>query len=97
MAVTIISKEDGARRVVELSAIRLDGPSTVRLPFRKTDVDRYTRDGDDLLIHLNSGEIIRVENYYVDQPSTRSELQFVDDDGAIAWLDGEGLAAALAA
>lgn len=62
MAVTIIDKDDGAQRVVELSNIVLDGPSAVRLPFRQSSVDHYTREGDDLLIHLDTGEVVRVEN-----------------------------------
>ncbi|MBI6629102.1 Ig-like domain-containing protein [Pontibaca salina] len=88
MKATITNRSSGVERVVNLSSIQVEGVSTIRLPFSEAGVERYSRDGGDLLIHMKSGEVIRVGNYFTHSAEALSELAFATDGAAGAAAAG---------
>jgi hypothetical protein len=57
--------------------------STVALDVPPAAVTGYSREGADLLVHLKSGELVRVTDFYLD-PSKLSHLLLVQEDQLIA-------------
>jgi hypothetical protein len=57
--------------------------STVALDVPPAAVAGYSREGADLLVHLKSGELLRVTDFYLD-PSKLSHLLLVQEDQLIA-------------
>lgn len=69
--------------------------SNVALNIGPEAVAGYTREGADLLVHLRTGEIVRITNFYVD-PSKLSQLMLVQDDHLVVADLAQGSTAALA-
>src|SRR5690606_31314453 len=94
MAATVYDKVSGASRVVSESAIVLEPPSVVVLPYGREEVASFRREGLDLVIRLHSGETVRIANYYVKSADgVSNDLVLQDDDGTL-WLGqhSDGLA-----
>ncbi|WP_159980528.1 MULTISPECIES: Ig-like domain-containing protein [unclassified Novosphingobium] len=62
-------------------AIPTGGSVALNLP--PATVEGYTREGADLLVHLKSGEVVRIANFYFD-PTRASQLLLVQEDELVA-------------
>lgn len=69
---------------------------SVALNVAPVTVAGYTREGADLLVHLKSGEVVRIANFYVD-PTKISQLLLVQDDELVAADVGEAAGGSLSA
>lgn len=85
-AMTIISKLTGVKNNVEASEITLKGPSIVELKIERDEIANFTRSGQDLVIKLNSGEIITVKNYYAFADQGGNQLVLEGKDGVLWWV-----------
>ncbi|HUD30853.1 MAG TPA: Ig-like domain-containing protein [Novosphingobium sp.] len=68
--------------------------SNVALNVAPEAVAGYGRDGADLLVHLKSGEVVRIANFYVD-PTKVSHLLLVNEDGLVTAEVGQATTGAL--
>ncbi|WP_189489780.1 Ig-like domain-containing protein, partial [Limoniibacter endophyticus] len=93
MAARITGKLDGKISEVAGNVLHLDAPSVVQLPYTPEQVVSYQRVGDDLILRLINGEIIRIEDFYADlQSGVRSDLVLEGQNGEL-WYGAhtEGL------
>lgn len=69
--------------------------SSIALNVAPEAVTGFSREGTDLLVHLRTGETVRIANFYVD-PSRFSQLMLVEEDhlvaADVAQLSGSSLA-----
>lgn len=76
--------------------LALNQPSVVLVHASVADVNRYERIGNDLLIYMKDGSVIRCDGYFqVDETEHHSELVFQDESAAlthISFADIPGLA-----
>lgn len=63
----------------------LEMPSVVRLHVGPEQVARYDRDGNDLLLVLDDGTVVVIENFFVQQAGDRNDLVLVDMYGVTWW------------
>src|SRR5690606_23074126 len=73
--------------VLEGDNLVLEEPSKVLLHLDPNDIQSYSREGDDLIIVTNDGQVITLTDFYVDPGTGPSELYLVDDEGAIVWAN----------
>ncbi|WP_189491595.1 BapA/Bap/LapF family prefix-like domain-containing protein, partial [Limoniibacter endophyticus] len=79
MAIEITSKIDGSIETVSGAVITVSEDSIIRIPYGPEDVASIQSQGGALIVRLNSGEIIRIENFH----STDSDLVLQDSDGEL--------------
>ncbi|KNC09351.1 hypothetical protein AC791_11880 [Klebsiella sp. RIT-PI-d] len=62
-------------------SVSISSPSVIEIQGSAGDVVRYVRQGNDLLVYMKDGSVIRCNNYFVEDPEThtRSELVFNDN------------------
>ncbi|SNR95499.1 Ig-like domain-containing protein [Pseudomonas segetis] len=76
--------------------LTLNEPSVVLVQASISDVRGYERDGNDLLIHMKDGSVIRCDDYFkVDETQQHSELVFQDQNAAlihVSFAEMPGLA-----
>lgn len=67
------------------NTVTLDGVSAVQMPFGPMDVQAYKTDGVDLLISLNSGDVVTIENFFTEfgEDEEISELVLKDEQGVL--------------
>lgn len=67
------------------NTVTLDGVSAVQMPFGPMDVQAYKTDGVDLLISLNSGDVVTIENFFTEfgEDEEISELVLQDEQGVL--------------
>lgn len=63
--ISVISKLTGVETTTEGTQITLDHSSIVKLNVDRANIADYSRSGNDLVITLNSGEVITLKNFYV--------------------------------
>uniref|UniRef100_UPI0013A688AD BapA/Bap/LapF family prefix-like domain-containing protein n=1 Tax=Acinetobacter sp. CFCC 10889 TaxID=1775557 RepID=UPI0013A688AD len=61
---SIISKNTGNISKFDTLDLVLNEPSVVVLEHSKDEIKNIARDGDNLIITLNNGEVIKVENFF---------------------------------
>lgn len=81
-------------RTVE-GSISVAAGSNVALNLAPETVAGYSREGTDLLVHLRTGEVLRIANFYVD-PSKLSQVMLVQENhlvtADVAQISGGALA-----
>lgn len=67
------------------NTVTLDGVSAVQMPFGPMDVQAYKTDGVNLLISLNSGDVVTIENFFTEfgEDEEISELVLQDEQGVL--------------
>ncbi|MDN5788492.1 Ig-like domain-containing protein, partial [Pseudorhodobacter sp.] len=66
--------------VGEESLVKFTGAGSITIAANRSDIERVERIGDDLLIHLKNGEMVRVENYFT--TPEHLAIYFADGDAA---------------
>ncbi|MEQ4802394.1 Ig-like domain-containing protein [Enterobacter hormaechei] len=73
-------------------SVSISSPSVIEIQGSAQDVVRYVRQGNDLLIYMKDGSVIRCNNYFVEDTETHnhSELVFNDNQALthISFADG---------
>jgi hypothetical protein len=81
--VDIISRENGTLLSQNSSTasrtVLLSEPSVVRINGTRSAVASFERQGDDLILHMQDGSVVRYQRFFLDQNGEHSELVF--DDG----------------
>ncbi|MBB4616502.1 BapA/Bap/LapF family large adhesin [Sphingomonas abaci] len=87
MAAEIIVKATGKASEVAStsSSIDLDAPSVVRLDVDQSQVADLARTGDDLVVQMNDGQAVRIEDYFVQKNGVSSDL-VLRDGAQRMWL-----------
>ncbi|MEC5518630.1 Ig-like domain-containing protein [Enterobacter hormaechei] len=85
--ISVISKLTGVETTTEGTQITLDHSSIVKLNVDRADISGYSRSGNDLVITLNSGEVITLKNFYVTDAQGVSQLVLEESDGALWWIE----------
>ena len=81
--VDIISRENGtllSQNSTNASRnVLLTEPSVVRINGTRATVASFERQGDDLILHMQGGTVVRYQRFFLDENGLHSELVF--DDG----------------
>ena len=64
-------------------SVAVSGASVIEILGSAQDVARYVRQGNDLLIYMKDGSVVRCSNYFTEDPESKlhSELVFSDETG----------------
>ena len=62
-------------------SVSISSPSVIEIQGSAQDVVRYVRQGNDLLIYMKDGSVIRCNNYFVEDPETQHQSELVFNDG----------------
>ncbi|MBD8679148.1 BapA/Bap/LapF family large adhesin [Sphingomonas sp. CFBP 13720] len=89
MDVEVISKTSGAVNIVSTDAIELNGASIVQLRVERSAIAAFERQGDDLILRMAGGEMIRIPRFYVLHQGGDSDLVLIERDGG-KWLAQSG-------
>ncbi|MFK3968851.1 BapA prefix-like domain-containing protein [Ensifer adhaerens] len=82
-AAAVTVKETGAARSMTSNVIDLDAPSVVKLMASPRDITKYSREGNDLIVHFRSGKTIRITNFYKVKDGEDSDLVLEDENGHV--------------
>ena len=75
--ITVIDKVSLDKVNIGDSVIKLDKASIIQTKLHKEDVKEIVQEGNNLVIKLNNGEQITIENYFVkDAAGNTSDLVF---------------------
>ncbi|WP_431622078.1 Ig-like domain-containing protein [Enterobacter hormaechei] len=85
--ISVKSKLTGVETTTEGTQITLDHSSIVKLNVDRANIADYSRSGNDLVITLNSGEVITLKNFYVTDAQGVSQLVLEESDGALWWIE----------
>ena len=81
--VDIISRENGtllSQNSTNASrTVLLTEPSVVRINATRASVASFERQGEDLILHMQDGSVVRYQRFFLDEDGVHSELVF--DDG----------------
>ncbi len=56
--------------------------------MHRNDVAEFLRDGNNLILKLNNGETVLIENFFVVYDKVDSDLVFEEDGCILYWFDG---------
>ncbi|QDY69418.1 VCBS domain-containing protein [Qingshengfaniella alkalisoli] len=86
MHLAVIRKASSeTQQISDTSRVTLDAPSVIRLQAGPEQIAGYQRDGDDLVITLNDGSVLRIDNFFVMIEGERSDLVFEDASDVDWW------------
>ncbi|WP_206363728.1 Ig-like domain-containing protein, partial [Paenirhodobacter huangdaonensis] len=83
--ITPKANTNAAGGTVNGNHIELQTPSVVALHMGPEAVARFERVGDDLVLELQDGTRIIIDNFFVVADDARSDIVFVDDAGVTWW------------
>ncbi|MBO1907986.1 tandem-95 repeat protein [Microvirga sp. 3-52] len=84
-AAVVLKAQNGAIRTFEGNRITLEAPSVVQLQVGPEQVARFERKGNDLLLVLEDGTALVIENFFVKTADERNDLVFEDGSGVTWW------------
>ncbi|WP_395302741.1 Ig-like domain-containing protein [Enterobacter hormaechei] len=61
-------------------SVSISSPSVIEIQGSTQDVVRYVRQGNDLLIYMKDGSVIRCNNYFVEDTETHNHYELVFND-----------------
>ncbi|MFC3189608.1 BapA prefix-like domain-containing protein [Pseudocitrobacter faecalis] len=90
--INIIARKTASKTVLNSEgnlSILLTEPSVVQIQGAPANVERYVRQGQDLLIYMKDGSVIRCSNYFSafgEEDGKQSELVFMDDNQQLTHI-----------
>ncbi|MFK4823133.1 Ig-like domain-containing protein, partial [Ochrobactrum quorumnocens] len=84
-AVVFPKAEIGASRNFDGNRIRLETPSVVQVQIGPEEVARFERDGNNLLLILEDGSVVVIENFFATTGDGRNDLVFEDGNDVSWW------------
>lgn len=84
--ISVISKLTGVETTTEGTQVTLDHSSIVKLHVGRADISHYTRSGNDLIVSLQSGEVITLKNFYHSDAQGDSQL-VLQEGNALWWIE----------
>ena len=83
------SRKDSLNKVsINTQHITLTEASIVHTKMHRNDVAEFLRDGNNLILKLNNGETVLIENFFVVYDKVDSDLVFEEDGCILYWFDG---------
>lgn len=76
---------NGASQRFDGDRISPDEPSVIQVQIGPEQVARFDRDGNDLVLVLEDGTILVIENFFVVTADGRNDLVFEDGNGVTWW------------
>ncbi|XTZ40198.1 Ig-like domain-containing protein [Salmonella enterica] len=102
--VDVVSRKNAVKQTVVnngSSTLVVYEPSVVQVHASPGAVARYVREGNDLLIYMQDGTVIRCDDYFVEAPETGEHSELVFEDGQtlthVTFADSGAVAATTAA
>ncbi|MCU4571743.1 BapA/Bap/LapF family prefix-like domain-containing protein, partial [Acinetobacter ursingii] len=84
---TVIEKDSLNKVVLNTDHITLNEASIVYTKMHRQDVAEFLRDGNNLVLKLNSGEVIVIENFFIHYENVASDLVFEEGGCVLYWFD----------
>ena len=84
----VIEKDSLSKSTVNSANITLTEASIVHTKMHRDDVAEFIRDGNNLVLKLKNGEVVVIENFFVQYDEVASDLVFEEDNCALYWFDG---------
>ena len=84
----VIEKDSLSKSTVNSANITLTEASIVHTKMHRDDVAEFIRDGNNLVLKLKNGEVVVIENFFVQHDEVASDLVFEEDNCALYWFDG---------
>ncbi|WP_297200261.1 Ig-like domain-containing protein, partial [uncultured Pluralibacter sp.] len=85
--IMLTARDGGATTSANGAFINLSGPTIVKIKLDPKEISQLSRNGNDLVITLKSGETTTVHNYFVvDKNGNGNELVLEDAQGALWWV-----------
>ncbi|WP_314341480.1 VCBS domain-containing protein, partial [Acinetobacter guillouiae] len=85
----IVVEKDSLNKVsINTQHITLTEASIVHTKMHRNDVAEFLRDGNNLILKLNNGETVLIENFFVVYDKVDSDLVFEEDGCILYWFDG---------
>ena len=84
----VIEKDSLSKSTVNSANITLIEASIVHTKMHRDDVAEFIRDGNNLVLKLKNGEVVVIENFFVQYDEVASDLVFEEDNCALYWFDG---------
>ena len=92
MQTQVVDKSSGVLSSFDSTNVVLNSPGFVKLALAQEDIVAFSRAGDDLIIQLENGEIVTIENFYLaDSTSTQSDLFIEDPESGTVLLAQQGV------
>jgi hypothetical protein len=83
----IIDKDMQNKVIFSGKKIVLNDAAIVKTGLYRNDVDKFIQDGVHLIIQLKNGDVIVIENFFVEYADQlKSDLVFEEDDCAFLWF-----------
>ncbi len=67
------------------SRFSLKSPTVVKILSQREDVKEIVRDGDQVIVHFNDGDVLTIENFYREDSDIPNDLVFEDRDSGELW------------
>lgn len=84
----VIEKDSLSKSTVNSANITLTEASIVHTKMHRDDVAEFIRDGNNLVLKLKNGEVVVIENFFIQYDEVASDLVFEEDNCALYWFDG---------
>ena len=85
----IVVEKDSLNKVsINTQHITLTEAPIVHTKMHRNDVAEFLRDGNNLILKLNNGETVLIENFFVVYDKVDSDLVFEEDGCILYWFDG---------
>ena len=82
----IVVEKDSLNKVsINTQHITLTEASIVHTKMHRNDVAEFLRDGNNLILKLNNGETVLIENFFVVYDKVDSDLVFEEDGCILYW------------
>ncbi|QOW47715.1 MULTISPECIES: BapA prefix-like domain-containing protein [Acinetobacter] len=79
--ISIVSKDTGNLSLVTSSSFSVQAPSVVVLKYSKEQIKNMMREGDHLIITLDTGEVIQIENFF-----TLDNSLVLENNNELLWV-----------
>ena len=93
----LIDKNSGRQISVSGNRITLKSPMVVKKTARREEVKDVVRDGEDLIIQFDNGDVLTIEHFFNDDSNIPNDLVLEDRDSGALWqwsatgTDADGL------
>ncbi|WP_151813905.1 Ig-like domain-containing protein, partial [Acinetobacter ursingii] len=84
----VTEKKSLVKNTIDNSQVILKAAAIVQVNLHREDVAEFIQDGNNLILKLQNGDVITIQNFFVQyEDKIVSDLVFEDNDCAFLWFD----------
>ncbi|WP_151834186.1 Ig-like domain-containing protein, partial [Acinetobacter ursingii] len=84
----VTEKKSLVKNTIDNSQVILKAAAIVQVNLHREDVAEFIQDGNNLILKLQNGDVITIQNFFVQyEDNIVSDLVFEDNDCAFLWFD----------